>query len=530
MIGTTLLDKFEVTDKLGGAQNKTINIATEIDNKELWQLKEAIQKCNTTAQVDIVIKEHGLDNIEGLPEHIKELYEKGEISNLKASNVNNLINQQNYKNIAQQAQGIKGVKQAIDFYNDGIKNGTLNVEDFNDTMTQSNSSLGKYLIGLNGGTAGLGGYAASLATATLKTIGLSVATAAMNAAVSFGVSTAISGIISMFTRYSKSVDEAKQKATEMADKAIDEEDNIESLITRYNKLDKADRSTENTETIKELNEQINKALGSQADNIDLVNGKLDEQSDKLRRNLLQKLQDDKSDIDANAAVASSEYEKGLEQGLWGIDTWGFVSRALKENGVSSTIDGVSFNNVGDTLRTMDADKQFQQLKEWRDQLSEINEKTGNYGDELISLQGWYNELKGKKEKKDKALEDQKLRDEKERILEDWDSGKINDVEAFEKYRKEIQATYEENSVLQNQMLDFIDLFFPDYAKEAENAARANQRISKSFTSAWDSIGTTGNETADKKYLAEKERLEELAAAGKPTEKELRNSSLCRSIR
>lgn len=47
----------------------------------------------------------------------------------------------------------------------------------------------------------------------------------------------------------------------------------------------------------------------------------------------------------------------------------------------------------------------------------------------------------------------------------------------------------------------------------------------SFSEAWDSIGTSGDETSDKKDLAEKERLEELAAAGKLTEKELRNSSL-----
>lgn len=344
--------------------------------------------------------------------------------------------------------------------------------------------------------------------------------------------TTVSIATMVFSAFNDNVEEATDKTKELASEALKEEENIESLIKQYNELDKTDRSTDNTETIKNLNNEINEALGNQADNLDLVNGKLDEQSDKLKRNLLLKLQDDQGDIDANVAATSTEYEKGISFGTFGNDTSGDVAKALYEAGIDKWYKNSFHSGIDGKLNSMSADEQIAQLREWRDRLTEKYKETGNYGDEVNLLNKWYNELDKKREERDKALQGQQLRDEKERILNDWDAGKIGNAEAFKVYREEIQETYKENSVLQNQMLDFIDNLFPDFAKKLQETRQTtSSEISPilTFPEAWEAIGTSGNEKADKLANEAKEKLLELAEAGKLTVEAFNNSSIAENF-
>lgn len=183
MIGKTILDSIGWTKKLGGVTQPKIEPILEIDNlKDFWLFKADIDDLEKDpVQVDLYLKTHGLEQVEGLKDYILNN------DNIKQDSVNNLIQTQNYKNIADQAHGFLGVKKAIDKYNNGIKDGSLNTEKFNETISQSNSSLGNYLTGLDGATAGILSYGKSLATATLKTFSLQAATMAMITAIGFGV-------------------------------------------------------------------------------------------------------------------------------------------------------------------------------------------------------------------------------------------------------------------------------------------------------------------------------------------------------
>lgn len=231
MIGKILADHWGLTEKLDGTQNETINITTKVEDSKLQQLKKDIKKCNTTAQVDVVIKEHGLSNIEGLPEHIKGLYKKGEIDKLDIEDVNKFTVSQRYNDIADQAHGIIGVKKAIDEYKDSLikyEDGTTRASEDTkklcEAISQSSSSLGTYLTNLNGTKAGIFSYGKSLATATIKTFALETATMAMNAAISFGVSFVISGIVTAIANYVNSIDDAIEASHESKEK-IDEANN-----------------------------------------------------------------------------------------------------------------------------------------------------------------------------------------------------------------------------------------------------------------------------------------------------------------
>lgn len=351
-----------------------------------------------------------------------------------------------------------------------------------------------------------------------------------------GLTTIISITSSAISKSNQALEEAKDSALETAERLKDEEKNLVSLIKKYNELDNTDRSTENTEKIKSLNDEINIALGNQAENIDIVNGKLDEQSDKLKRNLLQKLKDDETELNTAESIAKSDYDVGLEHGMFGIDPWGNVSRALTENG-ATTIDGFAFSNVGDVLDRLEPEQQIKQIKAWLEYLTKVDSYfgTGTYGDQLATLQGWYNDLDQKQKKYNEAKESRESNQEQQKIINDSLSGKIANVEAFEAYRREIQDTYKENSTLQNQMLDFIDTIFPEFAKKLQeikqNTSTASEEVTTtlSFKEAWKAIGTSGDEKADKKAKEAKEKLLELAEAGKLTEEAFENSSIAENF-
>ena len=69
-----------------------------------------------------------------------------------------------------------------------------------------------------GSTAGLRGYGVSLVASTAKTIGLTVATTALNAAMTMGISVIVTGLISAFTAWINKSGEITEKAQEAADK------------------------------------------------------------------------------------------------------------------------------------------------------------------------------------------------------------------------------------------------------------------------------------------------------------------------
>lgn len=90
-------------------------------------------------------------------------------------------------------------------------------QNFATAMALTNTKLGSYLTGLNGAKASLSGYGISLMASTAKTIGLTIATTALNAALTFGISAIVTGAISAFDTWINS----SKKITEAAEKAKD---------------------------------------------------------------------------------------------------------------------------------------------------------------------------------------------------------------------------------------------------------------------------------------------------------------------
>lgn len=114
--------------------------------------------------------------------------------------------------------GFTKVSNAIKEYNALGAVGLKEQQTFATAVDTTNSKLGAYLIGLNGSTAGLRGYGVSLVASAAKTIGLTVATTALNAAMAMDISVIVTGLISVFTAWINKSEEITEKAQEAADK------------------------------------------------------------------------------------------------------------------------------------------------------------------------------------------------------------------------------------------------------------------------------------------------------------------------
>ena len=261
-LGKIILDNSGITKLLSGTENIEVNVKIPLKEKEeIKDLRNEIKQCNTTVEIDVEIDKAGLAQVEGLSQHIKELHAKGKIDELTHKDVNELISNQNNTNIAKQAHGIIGVKKAIDKYNESLsETSDINTTKLVTSIETSNSALGKYLVGLNGGTAGLKAYGVSLVTATVKTFALEAATTALNMAMSFGVSFLFAKGIELITKgfdaLNLTVEEQEQKVSKLTSAYESLQSEYDTLSQKQDLTDAEKRRLEYLEKRLELDRQI----------------------------------------------------------------------------------------------------------------------------------------------------------------------------------------------------------------------------------------------------------------------------------
>lgn len=139
--------------------------------------------------------------------------------------------------------GYNKVNAAIQQYNSLIGSSKNEQQDLINTITVTNSKLGVYLSGLNGANASLAGYGLSLLASTAKTIGLTIATTALNAALTMGISVIVTGAIAAFTSWinaskeiTKNAQAAKDKIASITNDLKANTETVENSKQRYAEL------------------------------------------------------------------------------------------------------------------------------------------------------------------------------------------------------------------------------------------------------------------------------------------------------
>lgn len=179
--------------------------------------------------------------------------------------------------------------QILRNWNNAVAHGCTNQETFNRIIKNADSNTKLYFSGLNKGKGSVEGLKNAQNGAKQSTIGLTIAQTALNAAISFGITAAIMLAIKGFDklansakRASEAADKAFSDTTEKVQKNEDEAKSLDELISKYKELKESENLDVNSrKEIKEIQNDIADLVGVQASNLDLVNGKLDDEIAKL---------------------------------------------------------------------------------------------------------------------------------------------------------------------------------------------------------------------------------------------------------
>ena len=235
----------QITNILG--KFKTVGVVSEQLNTKLTRNVSMFNKLNSEGKDVGVVLSH-IDSIgnKNLSKMFSDLAAQGKNAKASLEECYTVILNGNTK-------GAKNVANIIKTYNDlGNKTGkaTQAQKEFSAAVGQSNAQLGNYLGSVQSGQAAYSGYASKVALATVKTIGLRVATTALNMALSMGISLLVQGAISAISyiihyeenllKEQEELRESAKKLTEQYKTAKEEADKLNKssgdLITRYAKL------------------------------------------------------------------------------------------------------------------------------------------------------------------------------------------------------------------------------------------------------------------------------------------------------
>lgn len=190
------------------------------------------------------------------------------------------------------AEKMGELKAAFQLYNEQVKTGKETSKDLFKLLGKSaTDDFKKYINGLNGADASLKGYITQTIAAKVATIGLKLTIAALEAALSFGITIAIQAIVDGITAYINAAQKAAEKTKEANDAFKQTEDDIESYRTKIINLTKEinDSNTTQEEQItkkKELMEvqkELIEKFGNEAKGIDLVTNSIDAQNESINK-------------------------------------------------------------------------------------------------------------------------------------------------------------------------------------------------------------------------------------------------------
>lgn len=193
----------------------------------------------------------------------------------KQSQVTNLASSSSFKD---QVAVIKA-------YNNSMQTTRLTQDQFREAVNASNPALGKYLNSVKAGEASTKGYIGSLIEAKIASIGLKIATVALNIALTSLISIGISAFARLITdamnASKKSIEDAADSINELKNNLKTLDDYRDKIIELRTALDKGGLSigdiTNKRGELFEIQKQLIDGYGDEAKGIDFVTGSLKKQ-------------------------------------------------------------------------------------------------------------------------------------------------------------------------------------------------------------------------------------------------------------
>lgn len=315
-----------------------------------------------------------------------------------------------------------------------------------------------------------------------------VMASASAAQIALGAFVAILSIVTIVAKqYNQAQAERRRIAIENAKTVKEEADTLRDLIAQYKKLAEEESWDEAQRTqVKSLQEQITKLVGMQASNLDLVNGKLDEEIKKLDEIALKQAENNTGALlvakkSAEDALMSSVYddewwadktEPYILNGLWQAQSeLEAVTNVLNEIGLSKYDIGGYFEIDTSSIDSV--------LQSYNDMIMLQEYLVTNYEDEISAggdLADFYNSLSDRINQMRTAVEDYNDAisnyNENEAIKELGNYLKSNDIDtkkAFDDYISSIQNSTEYSESYKRVLIDLANQTFPQFVNAVTDA-------------------------------------------------------------
>lgn len=295
-----------------------------------------------------------------------------------------------------------------------------------------------------------------------------------------GVISLVNGLIQ---KSKQAAEEARQSMTEAADAANDRRNTLADLVAEYKELATAgDFDSSARETAKRIQEDITNLVGAQADNLDLVNGKLDEEIGKLNDIRLQNAYDSRNTLDTKFRDAVSRYNKGLDSSAPATNSFGII-KYYQEIADILTLIGYENEDLENFMGAIDLDaaldgKNAQEVldiyKEIQNVLlnTDVSFDWGVFGSSQDILNALQQQIDYYQGIIDEYYSAQKNYLENEAIIEVGEYLKTTDIdtqEAFDGYVQGIRDSTEYSEAYKQVLLDLINNTFPQFSGVMQQA-------------------------------------------------------------
>ena len=347
-----------------------------------------------------------------------------------------------------------------------------------------------------------------------------------------GISLLIHGI----SKYNQKLEENRQKLIEVGQQAGDHNKQLNDLIEQYRKLgEDGSINTADQETAKQIQSQIVDLVGNHAKGLDLVNGKYDEQIEKL-----QKIKDlNYNDVYQGAKAATENlikgfYDKGVEGAGYTIMGGGYQTKSESEV-IKKAIVGSGLEKYlkddGGVYKFSAASSSPEEMAETFYAASELASYIAqNYKQEIQDSKGalydFYNELnefinnnKEDVEAYSAAIKNLHLMDAQADLAKYLKTVDIDSQGAFDNYIKSIENSTEYSDAYKKVLIDVANDAFPQFAKKAQDAGEKANEMTVSIgelEGASDKIKTLGTafkELSEDGYITTKTLGEIQTATG-----------------
>ena len=410
-------------------------------------------------------------------------------------------------NFLSSSESIKQIRQLYTDTANGIKNVEEYQKSYNGILANSSKEFQDYSKAVVKGSQSQIGYAKYLTVTSVRTALLTAKTIILQAAISAGLTLAITAIVSALDNYINAQEKAIEKNNELMETSkenastIDDEiKSIQELRKEYEELAKKDlRTPEENQRIYEIQTELNNLIKDTGKQVDLINTTLNEQQKSVTKvnekyneqlNILkqievnkqkQKVEELKTAMDSSKNTRQSDLLQLMYDNVFESATGQFkVASVFKKAGLVEGRDSIfgtgraidSLDELLGQFRNFSLDEQISSLEKWKVEIEKVND--GNKDTEEI-LGRLNNALKTVKEQQQKE---------------------INATEAYENALSEL-ISQSSNLTEYNTALNAI---FKSYGnnEEISNMVQGLQNLNQNFED--------GKIKADEYYTALKETI------------------------